>query len=259
MKSVSAPHSPLYARVKLHVLELIENEEWSDDRRRPSENQLVATCKVSRMTVNRALRELVAERHIVRVPGVGTFAAEAKVPSHPLDIRNIAEEIAARGHVHSCEILDQMEIRATPEVAIQFFVAMGARIFHSKILHFESGTPIQLEDRYVLPEFAPMYTSVDFRHMTPNEYLLTVNSKIEQSQQTLTSELPQANIAKLLRIDSTEYCLVFCAINSLTIMIYLDACQNQVKYFQLVVPNAPSCNDGEEFATRRIAWHNERD
>ena len=208
MRSGSASHSPLYARVKLHVLELIENEKWSDDRRLPSESQLVATCNVSRMTINRALRELVAEGHIVRVAGVGTFAAEAKVASHPLDIRNIAEEIAARGHVHSCEVLDQTEIRATPEVAIQFSVAMGARIFHSQILHFESGTPIQLEDRYVLPEFAPTYTSVDFRHTTTNEYLLTVSSKIEQSQQTLTSELPQATIARLLQMDSSEYCLI---------------------------------------------------
>ncbi|NQV86095.1 MAG: hypothetical protein HQ492_03360, partial [Woeseiaceae bacterium] len=38
---------------------------------------------------------------------------------------------------------------------------------------------------------------------------------------------------------SADIPLVSCAINSLTIMIYLDACQNQVKYFQLVVPNAP--------------------
>lgn len=200
--------SPLYERVKLHVLKLIENESWADDRRLPSENDLVKTCKASRMTVNRALRELAAEGYIDRVAGVGTFAAEAKVGSHPLDIRNIADEITSRGHTHSCEVIDLTDIRAASEVAIQFSVHMGTRIFHSRILHSESGMPIQFEERYVLPEFAPEYANVDFSEITTNVYLLSIDSRIEQSEQKLTSELPPADIAKALKISSSEHCLV---------------------------------------------------
>ena len=43
----------------------------------PSEAELVAQFGVSRMTVNRALRELQAEGLVERVQGVGTFAAHA--------------------------------------------------------------------------------------------------------------------------------------------------------------------------------------
>lgn len=208
MATATQSSSPLYERVKLHVLKLIETETWADGRRLPSENDLVKTCKASRMTVNRALRELAAEGHIERVAGVGTFAAEAKVGSHPLDIRNIAEEIAARGHKHSCQVINLTEIRAKPEVAIQFSVMMGSRIFHSRILHYESGMPIQFEDRYVLPDFAPEYASADFSQITTNEYLLKISSRIEQSEQKLTSEIPPADIATALQIDSIEHCLV---------------------------------------------------
>jgi len=200
--------SPLYERVKLHVLKLIETEKWAENRRLPSESELVKTCKASRMTVNRALRELAAEGHVERVAGVGTFAAEAKVGSHPLDIRNIAEEIKARGHTHSCRVIDLTEIRANPEVAIQFSVMMGSRVFHSQILHFESGIPIQFEDRYVLPEFAPEYASIDFSKIMTNEYLLKISSRIEKAEQKLTSEVPSAEIASALDIDGNEHCLI---------------------------------------------------
>ena len=50
--------TPLYQMVKQHILSLIANGQWDEDRRLPSEHELVAALGVSRMTVNRALREL---------------------------------------------------------------------------------------------------------------------------------------------------------------------------------------------------------
>lgn len=206
-KSVQA-NAPLYEQVKLYVLNLIEDEAWGEGRRLPSESKLVKHCNASRMTVNRALRELAGEGHIERVAGVGTFAAEARANSHPLDIRNIAEEIAARGHIHSCRVIDVIEIRAKPEVAIQFSVMMGSRIFRSQILHLESGMPIQFEDRFVLPDFAPEYDRVDFNTMTTNEYLLKIGPHIEKWEQKLTSKKPPPEIADALQVDNAEHCLV---------------------------------------------------
>ncbi len=70
----------------------------------PSEAELVAQFGVSRMTVNRALRELQAEGLVERVQGVGTFAAQLHRVSSTLTIRDLHEEIAARGHRHHAEV-----------------------------------------------------------------------------------------------------------------------------------------------------------
>ena len=53
------------------------------------------------MTANRALRELSADGFLSRVPGVGTFVKEPPARSSLLELRNIAEEIAQRGHAGS--------------------------------------------------------------------------------------------------------------------------------------------------------------
>jgi GntR family transcriptional regulator, histidine utilization repressor len=70
----------------------------------PSEAELVAHFGVSRMTVNRALRELQAEGLVERVQGVGTFAAQLHRISSTLTIRDLQEEIEARGHRHHAEV-----------------------------------------------------------------------------------------------------------------------------------------------------------
>ena len=95
---------PLYAKVKDHILENIRSGAWEAGRRVPSENELVESFGISRMTANRALRELTAEGFLSRVPGVGTFVKEAPALSSLMELRNIAEEIAQRGHRYSSRL-----------------------------------------------------------------------------------------------------------------------------------------------------------
>ena len=77
----SLPQStgPLYEKVKEYVLANIGSGAWGLNHKLPSENELVASLGVSRMTVHRALRELTSQGHLLRVQGVGTFVAPPKV------------------------------------------------------------------------------------------------------------------------------------------------------------------------------------
>jgi GntR family histidine utilization transcriptional repressor len=70
----------------------------------PSEAELVAQFGFSRMTINRALRELTDEGLLVGCRG-GTFVAEPKGQSALFEVRSIADEIVARHHQHRCEVL----------------------------------------------------------------------------------------------------------------------------------------------------------
>ena len=53
------PALALYAQVKEHIARRIQDGTWAPGHRLPSEHDLVAQFGISRMTVNRALRELV--------------------------------------------------------------------------------------------------------------------------------------------------------------------------------------------------------
>ncbi|QND17971.1 histidine utilization repressor (plasmid) [Rhizobium leguminosarum] len=198
--------TPLYAGVKQVILDRIQSGEWPPKYRVPSENELVVELGVSKMTANRALRELANEGELVRIQGVGSFVAERKGYSALFEVRNIAEEIAERGHVHEASVVVLAQETASPEVADALELPIGAAVFHSLIVHSENGVPVQIEDRFVHPEAAPEYLAQDFATLTPNAYL-TAAAPLSGSEHVVEAAMPQAWECKLLTIMKTEPCL----------------------------------------------------
>ncbi len=90
------------------------------------------------------------------------------------EVNNIADEIAARGHQHSCQVITLTEEAAGSERAVALDMREGQRVFHSLIVHFENGVPVQIEDRYVNAAIAPDYLKQDFTRQTPYAYLSQV-------------------------------------------------------------------------------------
>ena len=197
---------PLYAKVKDHILQNIRSGAWEPGQRVPSENELVESFGISRMTANRALRELTAEGFLSRVPGVGTFVKEAPPRSSLMELRNIAEEIEQRGHRYSSRIVSSKEVMANPALAEEFEGRDLDRLFHIVIVHEENGMPVQLEDRYVNASVVPDFLSQDFAQVTPTAYLLAA-TPVDELEHTVEATLPTPDQQRLLNIGAMEPCL----------------------------------------------------
>ncbi len=196
-----------YARIKQHLKDELARGRWPPGAPMPSDAELVAQFGVSRMTVTRALNELRAEGLIERVQGVGTFAAHLVRVASTLRIRDLHEEITARGHRHHAEVHVARQEAASEAVAQRLDLAAGAPVFHTLIVHFEDGVALQCEDRYVNPRSAPDYLQNDFTQVTPTQYLLQV-APFWQAQYSIEAALPTAREARLLGIARDEPCLV---------------------------------------------------
>ncbi len=209
----SAPPAPApagrapYARVKEFLKTGLSMGHWTPGTLMPSESELVARFQVSRMTVTRALRELQSEGLVSRVQGVGTFAAHLAPVSSSLTIRDLHEEILARGHRHHAQVHLAQEEGAPDGLAQQLGLAIGASVFHTLIVHFENGVPLQCEDRYVNPTCAPDYLQTDFTQITPTHYLLSV-APLWEAQYSIEAGPPSAREAELLNIAPTDACLI---------------------------------------------------
>jgi GntR family histidine utilization transcriptional repressor len=198
---------PLYEQVKQDILSRIASGEWASGSKVPSEHALMDQFGISRMTVHRALRELSEKGVIERFQGIGTFVAAPQQRSDLISIRDIADEIESRGHAHRAEVIELDTVRANIELATNFGLNVGARIFHSVIVHFEDGTAIQLEERYINPAFAPDYLDQDFTASTPAHHLKAVSPATEV-EQIIYAGAPDERAQRLLGVAASEPCLL---------------------------------------------------
>ncbi|MFK3691655.1 histidine utilization repressor [Agrobacterium tumefaciens] len=208
MTALSDSASPLYEKVKDFVLGNIGSGKWARNSRLPSEHELVSTLGVSRMTVNRALRELTSEGHLRRIQGVGTFVAPPKPQSTLIEISNIMTEIRARGGRHRAEVVVLERIaRPEPELLLAFEFETSRPVDHSVVIHFENDLPVQLEERYVNPRLVSGYVEQDFTTAATYDYLQNATPLTEVEH--LISALPASEAhARLLQIRVGDSCLV---------------------------------------------------
>nr|WP_099136460.1 histidine utilization repressor [Xenorhabdus budapestensis] len=198
---------PLYAKVKQAIVEKIYTGEWKPHDRVPSESELVKQFNCSRMTANRALRELTAEGFLFRLQGVGSFVAEPKGQSALFEIHSIADEIEARSHRHSCKVLKLAEVTANMTQAAELAIEIGTFIYHSIIVHYENDIPVQIEDRYVNALAVPEYLRQDFSQQTAHDYLSIV-APLTEGEHIVEAVAGDARSCRLLQIEENTPCLL---------------------------------------------------
>ena len=204
---MSAAKKPRYQQVKDLIIERIASGDLRPRDRVPSENELVESTGVSRMTANRALRELTSEGYVERRAGSGTYVADLKATSHLLEVRNIAAEIEYRGHTHSASVLRLERVQDGRGVVEALDLSHGEDLFHVLLVHYEDGLPIQMEDRYVVASFAPGVLDQDFETTTPSAYLSDI-SPLTEAEHVVRAEQPNESVREHLEMGADEPCLV---------------------------------------------------
>lgn len=205
-EAIHTARPPLYQQVKEYIIGKINASALQPGMQIESEAELVARLNVSRMTVNRALRELSVDGLLRRIQGRGTFVAERKPQAALLQISSIAEEIRARGGAYSCTVHLLEEEKAKPAVALAMQLKPYSVVFHSIIVHKDHNVPIQLGCRYINPAIAPDFLKQDFTRMTVSDYLLSI-ATVTAVEHIVEALIPDPWIRDLLQINAAEPCL----------------------------------------------------
>jgi GntR family transcriptional regulator len=140
------------AAVRAQIIELVTAGAEGD--RVPPERELSAAWGVARMTLRRALDELVGEGLIVRQQGRGTFVARPRMARH-LSMNSFTEEMRKQGRVPSSRVLDFRRIRAGVRQARQLRLPVGDPIVRFTRLRLADGEPIGLETTCVSAALVP--------------------------------------------------------------------------------------------------------
>lgn len=197
---------PQYQRLKAHVMAEIEAGTLRPGDRIPSELDLIKRFGVSRMTANRALRELEQAGAVTRVQGVGSFVAMRKTEQAMFEINNIAEAVRGGGQHYGCRVI-HLAAERDPAVLAFMGLSEGGRYGRAVLLHLADGVPVQHEDRCANLAFAPEFLDQDFTRVTPYDHLMSLGP-LQAAEQVFEADLPGAELAALLQVPAALPCIV---------------------------------------------------
>jgi GntR family histidine utilization transcriptional repressor len=197
---------PNYVKIKKFILGNIQNGKWEPGHKIPSENELSALFSISRMTVNKALRELTSEGILIRVQGKGTYVAEENSVSEMLEIKGVVDTIEKSGKKHHLEVILKEEVFVNKEISKWMSIFGKESVYHVILLHFADNEPYQIEDRYVNKKMVPDFLNIDFKKETAHQYLMRT-TPLTEAEHIVEAVLPDEFQANLLQIDKNMPCL----------------------------------------------------
>jgi len=197
---------PIYQQIKKTIADRISHGDWVAGQKLPSENELVNALDVSRMTINRALRELTQQGLINRVHGLGSFVADLPRHASLIELQDIALEIAERGKHHKSKLIVLESRQASADIARKMLLETGSKLFYLEAVHYQDDLPVQHEARYVNPNLVPGFIHQDFNQKTSTAYLLQ-QFRPDEMEHIVRAMVVDVATCKLLEIERGEPCL----------------------------------------------------
>jgi GntR family transcriptional regulator len=192
---------PLYSQLLNHFRGQIKSGELKPGDRFPAEPELAKRHGVARITVRRAMSELVREGLLVRERAKGTFVAAPKVERELLNVASFSERMRARGLQAGSKVVQVSVIKAPPEIAEALRVREGAPVVELQRVRSADGEPMALETSYMSLERCPDIDQEDFNRRSLYQVLATkYGLRPTTSHRTLELTHATRKESKLLQI-----------------------------------------------------------
>lgn len=143
---------PLYDQIERNLRDLIINGQLQPGQMVPPEWDLSELYGVSRLTVRRALEDLVRQNWLERKHGVGTFVRQPTIASIADSKLSFTEQMRAIGRKPSSRLIEQRVVAATAKIARAIHMGEGEPIFEITRVRLADEVPILLETSCVSNE-----------------------------------------------------------------------------------------------------------
>lgn len=206
---------PLYEQIKEYILHNIHTGLFAAHSRIPSERDFAEQFGVSRLTVAKALKELINEGRLYVQIGKGTFVSDEPIDLQLEALTSFTEEMQKRGQdAHSRVLCAEYKV-IEPETAAILSVPPGIQVVHLRRIRMANHRPIALENSTVPASLCPgILEQHDFSHESLYHVLRTeYNILMTHAEQTFEARAASTDEARHLDLDVGDPVL---AINRVT-------------------------------------------
>jgi GntR family transcriptional regulator len=197
---------PLYLQLARHLRELIVGDKLGHRDALPGERELAERFGVSRVTVRKALKELLDEGLLEQRQGAGTFVNHNHGPyveQRLSSLTSFSEDMGSRGLSAGSRWLHRMVAVATPEENLALGLSPGATVSRLQRLRTANDSPMALELAVIPTRFLPdpnevhgsLYETLRRRGCTPYRALQRLTAIKLSAEQAEQLEVPEGAAA----------------------------------------------------------------
>jgi GntR family transcriptional regulator len=141
--------STLYAKVEETIAAEIADGEYGPGEQLPSEDELLQRFEVSRITIRRAIQNLVRRGLLEIRRGRGTFVLGPRIEADLTKLSGFVEDMNAAGRKTSARVLSQGVVSATARIAERLQLGRGARVMRIERVRLADGLPVSFDQTYL--------------------------------------------------------------------------------------------------------------
>ncbi|MET3662190.1 GntR family transcriptional regulator [Aquamicrobium ahrensii] len=143
----TARGQPLYLRLRRAIEEAVERGWLGPGDALPSERDIALQADISRVTVRKAVRDLVESGVLVQRHGSGTFVAlrVERVQQSLSRLTSFTEDMARRGKTVSSQWLDRGVFTPSPDEMMVLGLSAKELVVRMARLRIADGTPLAIE------------------------------------------------------------------------------------------------------------------
>ncbi len=155
MELLQDHNEPLYLQLKKILRTLVVSGEYAPGQQIPTEQELMKQYNVSRITVRRAIQELINEKYLIKSQGKGTFVSQTRPNRELVKLKGFTEGCEDHPPVAKSQVLSVPLHRARKHDISRLVVTEEYKVIHITRLRFRDDVPFLIEHSYYpYPQYA---------------------------------------------------------------------------------------------------------
>ena len=143
------PESTLYARIEETIATEIAQGEYRPGDQLPTEDELLQRFQVSRITVRRAIQNLVGRGLLEIRRGLGTFVLSPRIEAELMKLTGFVEDMHAAGRKATARVVSQGMVAASARVAERLQLTKGTKVMQIKRVRLAGDVPVSFDETYL--------------------------------------------------------------------------------------------------------------
>src|SRR5260370_5525189 len=207
--------SPLYSRVDTVLASEIGNGALGVGEQLPTEDELIQRFEVSRITVRRAVQNLVGRGLVEIRRGKGTFVAKPRMTQELTELSGFVEDMQALGRKPTARVISKEIVTADTTVASHLALTKGERVVRIRRVRLADGVPLSFDETFLPLEIGkkivtnnlkvePIFSLLERKYDIP---LIEAEYKLEAvaAEADVASALRVKQGSPIFRIERTSY------------------------------------------------------